>query len=175
MSAPLPQPVRLFSADLDGTLIGNPESTQRFKAAWNALKPENRPLLIYNSGRLVDDLRRFVDNGTLPNADYYIGGVGTQVFDVRQGKMLDELDAHLADGWDINRVKEITEKFPGIRPQPAEFQHAFKSSWFLDNAKPEAIRELKRQLTEAGLKVKVVYSSGRDLDVLPRNATKGGA
>jgi len=175
MSAPLPQPVRLFSADLDGTLLGNPESSQRFKSAWTALKPETRPLLIYNSGRLVDDLRRFVDNGTLPNADYYIGGVGTQVFDVHQGKMLDELESHLADGWDASRVKEITGKFPGIRPQPDEFQHPFKSSWFLDNAKPEAIRELKRQLTEAGLKVKVVYSSGRDLDVLPRNATKGGA
>jgi sucrose-6F-phosphate phosphohydrolase len=168
-------PVRLFSADLDGTLLGNPESSQRFKTAWSALKTESRPLLIYNSGRLVDDLRRFVDHGTLPVADYYIGGVGTQVFDVREGKMLDELDSHLADGWDANRVKEITERFPGVRPQPDEFQHQFKSSWFLDNAKPEIIRELKRQLTEAGVKVKVVYSSGRDLDVLPRNATKGGA
>ncbi len=170
-----PASVRLFSADLDGTLLGNPESSQRFKTAWTDLKPDGRPLLIYNSGRLVDDLRRFVDNGTLPPADYYIGGVGTQVFDVHENKMLDELDSHLADGWNANRVKEITGKFPGIRPQPAEFQHEFKSSWFLDNAKPETIRELKRQLTEAGVKVKVVYSSGRDLDVLPRNATKGGA
>jgi sucrose-6-phosphatase len=168
-------PVRLFSADLDGTLLGNPESSQRFKTAWTALKPEGRPLLIYNSGRLVDDLRRFVDNGTLPPADYYIGGVGTQVFDVHEGRMLNELDSHLADGWDLARVKEITSRFPGIRPQPDEFQHSFKSSWFLNQAKPEAIRELKRQLTETGAKVKVVYSSGRDLDVLPWNATKGGA
>src|SRR6185312_6314469 len=69
----------------------------------------------------------------------------------------------------------ITGRFPGVRPQPDEFQHAFKSSWFLEQAKPEAIRELKRQLAEAGLTVKIVYSSARDLDVLPRNATKGGA
>jgi sucrose-6F-phosphate phosphohydrolase len=168
-------PIRLFSADLDGTLLGNPESSQRFKTAWTALAAEARPLLVYNSGRLIDDLRRFVDDGTLPPADYYLGGVGTQVFDVRAGRLLDELHAHLAAGWDLARVREVVGKFPGIRPQPDEFQHEFKSSWFLDQAKPEDLRELKRQLAEAGLNVKVVYSSNRDLDVLPRQATKGGA
>lgn len=174
-SEPKPAVIRAFSTDLDGTLIGNPESARRFKTAWTDLSPGARPLLIYNSGRLVDDLRHFVNEGTLPQADFYIGGVGTQVFDIRQGRMLDELDSHLAEGWDLDRVREITAHFPGVRPQPDEFQHAFKSSWFLDHAKPEAIRELKRQLSEAGLKFKIVYSSARDLDVLPRNATKGGA
>lgn len=170
-----PPAIRLFSTDLDGTLLGNPESTQRFKATWLALTPETRPLLVYNTGRLVDDLRRFVDNGTLPAADYYIGGVGTQVFDVQTGRMLEELHAHLAEGWNLATVREITARFPGVRPQPDEFQHEFKSSWFLDRASPTAIRDLKRLLADAGLKVKLVYSSGRDLDVLPRNATKGGA
>jgi len=170
-----PPAIRLFSTDLDGTLLGNPEATTRFKAAWTALSPEARPLLVYNTGRLVDDLRRFVDNGTLPPADFYLGGVGTQVFDVRAGRMLDELHTHLADCWDLSRVREITGRFPGVRPQADEFQHEFKSSWFLDRASPTTIRDLKSQLAGAGLKVKLVYSSGRDLDVLPRNATKGGA
>ena len=168
-------PIRLFSTDLDGTLLGNPESAQRFKTAWAALAPETRPLLVYNSGRLVDDLRRFIDDGSLPAADYHVGGVGTQVFDVKAGRMLDELHAHLADGWDRARVRELVAQFPGVRPQPDEFQHEFKSSWFLDRAAPGALRELKRRLTEARLSVKLVYSSSRDLDVLPRHATKGGA
>ncbi|MBA4136561.1 MAG: glycogen debranching protein [Opitutus sp.] len=169
------EPVRLFATDLDGTLLGNSEATQRFKAAWEALTPEARPLLVYNSGRLVPDLRRFVDSGVLPAGDFWIGGVGTEVFDVQAGHMLHEFDRNLAEGWDLARVQEIVAHLPGIRLQPAEFQTAFKSSWYLSNAQPKLLRELKRQLTEAGVAVQVVYSSSRDLDILPHNATKGGA
>lgn len=170
-----PKPIRLFSTDLDGTLLGNPESTRRFKFVWQSLDPAVRPLLVYNSGRLVDDLRRFVADGTLPEADFCIGGVGTQIYDVRGGVFLTEFHAHLAAGWDLARVREIVAAFPGAQPQPDEFQHQFKSSWFLDRATRGAIRGLRARLAAAGLAVNVVYSSSRDLDVLPRNATKGGA
>lgn len=168
-------PIRIFSSDLDGTLLGNPESTRRFKAVWEILSPASRPFLVYNSGRLVDDLRRFTANGTLPEADYYVGGVGTQIFDVRAGRFLHEFDEHLAVGWNAARVRELVARFPGTRLQPDEFQHEFKCSWFLDHAPRAAIRELTQQLKDAGLAANVVYSSGRDLDVLPANATKAGA
>lgn len=170
-----PPPVRLFSTDLDGTLLGNPEATRRFKVTWESLDPAARPLLVYNSGRLVADLRRFVANGTLPEADYCIGGVGTQIYDVRAGTFLDEFHTHLASGWDLDRVRAVLAQFPSTRPQPDEFQHAFKSSWFLERASRRVIRDLRAQLAAAGLDVNVVYSSSRDLDILPRNATKGGA
>lgn len=170
-----PRPIRLFSSDLDGTLLGNPEATRRFKFTWEGLDQDARPLLAYNSGRLVDDLRRFVDDGTLPAAEFYIGGVGTQIYDVRAGALLTEFHAHLTLGWDLALVRELVRRTPGVRPQPDEFQHEFKSSWFLDRAPRGVIRELRAQLAAAGLEVNVVYSSSRDLDILPRHATKGGA
>lgn len=170
-----PKPIRLFSSDLDGTLLGNPEATRRFKFAWEALDPSARPHLAYNSGRLVDDLRRFVDDGTLPAAEFYIGGVGTQIYDVRAGAFLTAFHTHLQAGWDLALVRQIVSQFPGARAQPDEFQHEFKSSWFLERAARGAIRELRAQLALAGLEVNVVYSSSRDLDILPRHATKGGA
>lgn len=174
MMAP-PSSFRLFSADLDGTLLGDPAATRRFKAAWEALAPRRRPQLVYNSGRLVADLRRLIDRGALPKADYYVGGVGTQIFDVARRRMFGGLRARLADGWNSARVRDVVARFPGIRAQPDAFQHEFKSSWFLKRASPAALRALSRQLAAAGLRVEIVYSSARDLDVLPRRATKGGA
>ncbi len=170
-----PSSIRLFSTDLDGTLLGNPESTRRFKAAWDALPADTRPLLAYNSGRLVDDMQRLVASGQLPAPDYFIGGVGTQVFDVQASTLLDDFDEDLAEGWDRTRVEAVVAIFPGTRRQPEEFQHTFKSSWFLEHASAAQLDDLRRSLTATGLHVSLVYSSQRDLDVLPRRATKGGA
>ncbi|MFT3867292.1 MAG: HAD-IIB family hydrolase [Nibricoccus sp.] len=168
-------PIRLFSSDLDGTLLGNPEATQRFKAVWQKLPPANRPLLVYNSGRLIEDMRRFVSNNLLPAPDYFIGGVGTQIYDEKAGALLHDFNQRLDENWDPERVTGIASIFPGIRRQPEEFQTHYKSSWFLDNAKPNQLRELEQQFARAGLAVNIVYSSQRDLDLLPVNGTKGYA
>ena len=50
------QSIRLFASDLDGTLVGNPEATRHFARVWQALPATRRPLLVYNSGRLVEEV-----------------------------------------------------------------------------------------------------------------------
>ncbi|BET68991.1 hypothetical protein ASA1KI_39090 [Opitutales bacterium ASA1] len=166
--------IRLFSSDLDGTLIGNPESAHRFHTVWSALPRNRRPLLVYNSGRLVDDVRRLVDEGELPAPDYVIGGVGTEIYDWNAGKELKDFYKHLAHGWDLKKIRAVMTRVDGVRPQPAEFLNDYKSSWFLDNATGERLDEIRRALATAGLHVNLVYSSQRDLDVVPHAATKGG-
>ncbi len=173
MSAPTP--IRLFSTDLDGTLLGNPESTRRFSTAWTSLDRVTRPLLAYNTGRLVDDVMELVAAGDLPAPDFYVSGVGTQIYDVNAGKMLEEFFDHLRVSWDRKLVDSILQTVPGILVQPEKFQHEFKSSWFLENASPDLLREIGDRLAGAGLGASIVYSSHRDLDILPARATKGGA
>ena len=48
--------IQLFATDLDGTLLGNPATTAVFTDTWNALSPDKRPLLCYNSGRLTEEI-----------------------------------------------------------------------------------------------------------------------
>ena len=170
------KPIRLFSADLDGTLLGNPEAAQRFIAAWKSIPPALRPLLVFNSGRLIDDMQGLVQEGALPEPDLYIGGVGTEIFDVREGAVLHQFDEALSHRWNRDTVDEVVQRtLPQTERQEERYQTRFKSSWHFDRAHPEDLERLRQALREAGLETNVVYSSHRDLDILPAGATKGGA
>ncbi|HVU25281.1 MAG TPA: HAD family hydrolase [Opitutus sp.] len=168
-------PIRLLSTDLDGTVLGNPESAHRFKQTWEALDPAQRPLLVYNSGRTVKDVLALVATRRLTAPDFIIGGVGTELHDPQNRPQLADFAAQFGDGWDLARVEEIVSAMPGIERQPPEFLHPYKSSWYWHRIDREKINELQQKLEAAGLQVTVVYSSLRDLDVLPRCATKGNA
>jgi sucrose-6F-phosphate phosphohydrolase len=174
--APSPaSPFRLFATDLDGTLLGNPESCHRFKQTWESLPRAARPLLVYNSGRSLADMRNLIADQTLPVADYLLGGVGTEFYDVAAESAPPEFSAQFGVGWDLPQIERIVSETPGIERQPPEFLHPYKSSWFWPRADAAQIDGLRQKLAAADLKVTVVYSSLRHLDVLPSQADKGNA
>lgn len=167
--------IRLFSTDLDGTILGISEAVERFKSAWELLPAAERPLLVYNSGRRVEDIRTLVKSGELPEPDYVIGGVGTEIFDFKNTEWMTEFHQVLKQGWDYAKVQQIVGSFADIQPQPEEYLHEFKSSWYLYDASETQLESLRQRLQGAGMKVEVVYSSRQDLDVLPALANKGNA
>jgi sucrose-6-phosphatase len=166
--------IRLFSTDLDGTLIGNPEAAWRFTEQWILLEPQRRPLLVYNTGRTVADTQALIAARHLPTPEVIIGSVGTELHDSLYNRGTD-FRAQFGQNWDLARVEEIVAATPGVKRQPADLRHEFKSSWFWVRARREDVEDLERRLRAAGIEAAVIYSCRYFLDVVPRRGGKGQA
>ncbi|HVS52025.1 MAG TPA: HAD-IIB family hydrolase [Opitutaceae bacterium] len=169
-----PGRIRLFSTDLDGTILGSPAASWRFSHAWLSLSRGLRPLLAYNTGRSVADTLALIAARHLPEPDYIVGSLGTELHDSLYRRADDHRALPRAD-WSLEKIEQIVGRFPEVKRQPAEFRHAFKSSWFWERARREELAELTQHLRDAGLAVHVSYSCRYFLDVVPAWAGKGNA
>jgi sucrose-6-phosphatase len=168
--------IKFLAFDIDETLLENEVQQNGFYRKWTGLRFEHPPLLCYNTGRLLDDTRQLIHSRMLPEPDFIISGVGTNIYDFRNKQTLKEFSQILEEGWDRKKVQEVIAslEYP-VTPQPGHFQNDYKSSWFFDQASEEEIHRIEHMLARAGLEVSVVYSSARHLDVLPKWADKGSA
>lgn len=166
--------VRMFVLDSDNTVENSPDA-ERFKALWELLDPKLRPLLVYNSGRAVEDTRWRVLEQAVPAAEFIIGSLGTEVFDPIDSTTGPAFTTPIATGWDRNAVARIVDEIPAARVQPPEFQTEFKASWHWHRATPAEKVRLEVKLRDAGLEVGVLYTNSVCLGVIPLRAGKGKA
>ncbi|WP_064240438.1 HAD-IIB family hydrolase [Sinorhizobium glycinis] len=169
------RPVKLVASDIDGTLLGDAAAAERFRAAWEALSGHERPLLVYNSGRTSEDILSLVDENLLPAPDYAIGGVGTMIAEGRVRTRMEAFAKELGPTFDATAIDAIMAAIEGAVLQAVADQHPHKASWHLPDAEEQRISEIAARLAAAGVDVKLIYSSSRDLDILPRSGGKGSA
>ena len=164
---------RAIVSDVDNTLLGNDEALDRF-ASWYA-QTGRAFKLIYASGRFYDSIVESIGSTALPDPDLIIGGVGTQVRDFPTGKPIGAWRERFAERFDAATVIDALRGYPGIELQQADCCSEFKVSYFLRNAGPGELHEVRSLLAEASIDAELIYSSNRDLDVLPAGVNKGSA
>lgn len=188
----------LLVSDVDNTLTGDDAALEQFCNWYENAKTHVR--LAYNSGRFPRSLAQSVRTSGLPEPDAYIGGVGTEICLVKgSGTFLHETDRSdesardkevpdplgsvqpLGDWpqtggrWDPAEVREVLLSYDELRPQPEHLLSEFKISVYGDDLDERFIDRLRREFADLKLDVNIVYSSGRDLDVLPAGTNKGSA
>ena len=163
---------RLLISDLDGTLLGNDAALERFADWHETVRGSVR--LAYNSGRFFESVSELVASTPLPAPDAVIGGVGTDIRIFPYGERVDGWPRPLAP-WRRRDILSALARYRELEPQRDEYQAEFKLSYYAPDLDCAFLVDLRRRLAASGQFVEIVYSSNRDLDVLPAGINKGSA
>jgi sucrose-6F-phosphate phosphohydrolase len=162
----------MLVSDLDGTLLGDERALVRF-SEWYA-RNNGRLRLVYSSGRFLDSIRKSIDDSRLPEPDAIIGGVGTEIHDVSARRRYLGWPP-VTYGWNPYIVRATCGLHVNLEEQPQHLVSYYKVSYYGYELGEGFLEQLARQLASAGQDVKIVYSSQRDLDILPAETSKGAA
>jgi mannosylfructose-6-phosphate phosphatase len=165
--------MKMLVSDVDGTLLGDAAATRAFGDWWRANGSSAR--LVYTSGRFVDSIATSVLEHGLPAPDAIIGGVGTEILDCK-AKLRDlEWERRWWPSWDRDTVVNALSTFRELELQPDWFQSAGKVSYYLRGGGAEELLDIRCAIADCGIVAEIIYSSGRDLDILPHGVNKGAA
>ncbi len=167
------RPPYLLVSDVDGTLLGDPPALQRFRQWFQDQKSRLR--LVYASGRFIASIRESIRQSDLPEPDAIIGGVGTEIALCGHDRPVQEWDRKLQASFNASAVRRCLSTIEGLTIQPDRFQSELKVSYFYKNAAPAKIDSIRKRLAASGMSSSVIYSSNRDVDIIPQGVHKGSA
>jgi sucrose phosphatase-like protein len=165
---------RLLASDLDGTLVGDPPALAHLNRALSRLRPQLS--LAYVTGRSLSSTLTLIAEAGLLEPDVIVSGVGTGIHWAPYWRVDEEWQRRLKGAWSVERIRAVAAFFPDLEAQPPEGQGPFKCSYFLSGpCAAEILSMLKATLRRHRLSTRLVYSSRRDLDIVPLHGGKGNA
>ncbi|MBE9189516.1 sucrose-phosphate phosphatase [Gloeocapsopsis crepidinum LEGE 06123] len=164
----------LFVTDLDNTLVGDDEALSTLNDKLSQHRQEHGTKIVYATGRSPELYRLLTSEKTLLEPDALITSVGTEIYLNGSDTPDSGWSTKIAQGWNRDSIVAASAHFADLVPQPDSEQRPFKVSFFLTQSVfGEVIPQLETLLQNRGLDVKLIYSTGQDLDILPRNSDKG--
>ncbi|MDX2212927.1 MAG: sucrose-phosphate phosphatase [Oculatellaceae cyanobacterium bins.114] len=164
----------LLVTDLDHTLVGDDDALAELNQQLSQYRESDGTKIVYSTGRSPTSYRQLCSEKTLLPPDALITGVGTAIYYADHSTPDFSWATQLATQWDRDQVVAIAAHFADLVPQPDSEQGAFKVSFYLAEAiASDVIAELETSLKQQELEIKIIYSGGKDLDILPIQADKG--
>lgn len=170
----------ILATDIDNTLTGDPEALTSLTAELRQARDAGTLILVLTTGRRIEQVVSGIEDEGLPNPDAVICQVGTEIHlppFTSHDPPLPAWDERLHRTFSRDQALALLEDIPGLEMQPPECNTPLKVSCYLDKTpNPEqAANEIRRRAANQAPTCQVVWSSGRDLDILPAAAGKGKA
>ena len=165
----------LFVTDLDNTLVGDDVALKILNQQLATHREQFNTKIVYATARSRYLYRLLARDKSLLIPDALITSIGTEMyFSSNQEQFDPEWAKILSQGWNREDIVSIASHYPELESQPKSEQNPFKISYYL--AQPVAdtvLSKLSADLIACGYEIKLIYSAGQDLDLLPKNGDKG--
>jgi sucrose-6F-phosphate phosphohydrolase len=158
-----------LATDLDGTLVGNDQACHEL---FDYLKNNCANLgLAYITGRHYESAGRLIEQKKLPAPDFLVSDVGTVIHFYKSGRIDELWRQKMNTGWQPDRIREVSIGISGIIEQnlPDDCRISFTTET------ADSAARLERVLKSEQIPHKFVFSSNRDIDILPAGGGKGEA
>lgn len=164
----------LFVTDLDNTLVGDDQALAELNRHLSQHRQEYGTKIVYATGRSPTLYQQLQKEKQLLEPDALIAAVGTEIYLNGSDTPEATWSKRLSQAWDRDLVVATTAHFADLVPQPDSEQRPFKVSFFLtEQSAGEVLPQLESLLQKQCLDTKLIYSTGQDLDILPRHSDKG--
>ena len=166
----------LFVTDLDNTLVGDDQALVELNHKLSQHRQEYGTKIVYATGRSPILYRKLQQEKQLLQPDALVASVGTEIYLNGSENPDSAWSEKLSQGWDRDAIVAIAAHFADLVLQPDSEQRPFKVSFFLTQAIADnLLPQLKLLIQQQGLNVKLIYSTGQDLDIVPHHSDKGEA
>lgn len=165
----------ILASDIDGTLTGNPSMLGTLAALVSRRMKTDLGFLLA-TGRSIEQVRYGFEHENIPIPHAAITDVGTTItLPPFTDTPLQAWYDHLGTSYDRQEALTLVDGFAGLRMQPEDCQSDLKLSTFVDGCPdPHAVaHEITMRCQDTKGAYRVIFSSDRDLDILPAASGKG--